>query len=325
MTGAPAGQAEPLSRRRYGRVALVFAAFLLVFGVAAAAFDPAALAERLASLSPGLVAALLGLSLVNYAVRLARWRLFSKPMRARAPFAEDAVTYLASFALTATPGKAGELLRIWLLKRRCGLPYARTLPVFLADRLCDLLALTILSFGGLGWVVGGRIAVPVAAVLAGSILLLFLRPAPLIALVGTLYGRFRRAPRHFAQARRALRQGARLRRPGLWLAGIALGLLGWGCEGTGLWLVLQALGSPVALVDAAAIFALSLVAGVVSLLPGGLGGTEAGMVGLLLLRGVPTATALAATLTVRLATLWFAVALGLVFLPVALRGGPRRR
>ena len=104
---------------------------------------------------------------------------------------------------------------------------------------------------------------------------------------------------------------------------MALGVVGWGSEATGLWLVLQALGSPLPPGDAAAVFALSLVAGVVSLLPGGLGGTEAGMVGLLLLRGVPSATALAATLTVRLATLWFAVVLGLCFLPFALKGRGR--
>ncbi|MEX2629389.1 MAG: lysylphosphatidylglycerol synthase transmembrane domain-containing protein [Tistlia sp.] len=319
MTVAAAG---PLDRRRLWRIGLGFAVFLLAFGAAAAVLDPAALAERLGSLSAGLVAALLALSLVNYAVRLLRWRLFAGPLGAQAPLGEDVLTYMASFALTATPGKAGELLRVWLLKRRCGLSYARTLPVFLADRLCDLLALSVLSLGALGWVVGGALALPVAVGLGGGLLLLFLRPAPLIALVGALYGRLRRWPRGFAQARRALRQGERLRRPGLWLAGVGLGLVGWGCEGAGLWLVLQALGSPLALPEAVAVFALSLVVGVASLLPGGLGGTEAGMVGLLLLRGVPAATALAATLTVRLATLWFAVALGLCFLPFALR---RRR
>lgn len=317
--GEAGGGRTPLGRRRLGRIALGFAVFLLAFAAAAAVFDPQALAERLGRLSPGLVAALLGLSLVNYAVRLARWRLLARPLAARAPLADDALTYMASFALTATPGKAGELLRVWLLKRRCGLPYARTLPVFLADRLCDLLALTLLSLGGLGWLVGGGWALPLALALAAALLLLFLRPKPLIALAGWLYGRLRRWPRGFAQARRTLRQGQRLRRPGLWLAGVGLGVVGWGSEAAGLWLVLQALGSPIPPVEAAAVFALALVAGVVSLLPGGLGGSEAGMVALLLLRGVPAATALAATLTVRLATLWFAVALGLCFLPVALR------
>ena len=39
-------------------------------------------------------------------------------------------------------------------------------------------------------------------------------------------------------------------------------------------------------------------------------GTEAVMVGLLLANGIPQGDAIAATLVIRLATLWFAVAIG---------------
>ncbi len=310
----------PLTRRRLGRTALGFAVFLAVFAAAALAFDAQALGAALGRLAPATLAALLGLSLLNYTVRLLRWRLLAGPLGARVPLGPDLVTYLASYSLTATPGKAGELLRVWLLRRRCGLPYARSLPVFLADRLCDLLALSLLAAGGLGWLVAGRVAVPLAALLGAGLLWLFLHPDPLLRLVGGLYRRIGRWPRGFAQARRALRQGRRLRRPGLWLAGVGLGLVGWGAEGAGLWLVADALGHPLPLPEAVAIFALALVAGLVSLLPGGLGGTEAGMTGLLVLRGLPAPAALAATLAVRLATLWFAVLLGLCVLPFALRG-----
>jgi uncharacterized protein (TIRG00374 family) len=55
------------------------------------------------------------------------------------------------------------------------------------------------------------------------------------------------------------------------------------------------------------------------MLPGGLGVTEAGMTGLLQTLGGPAMTkevATAATILVRLATLWFAVAIGLVALGI---------
>lgn len=48
-------------------------------------------------------------------------------------------------------------------------------------------------------------------------------------------------------------------------------------------------------------------------LPGGLGGTEATMIVLLGLGGVDAADAGAATILIRLATLWFAVILGVLF------------
>jgi uncharacterized protein (TIRG00374 family) len=59
-------------------------------------------------------------------------------------------------------------------------------------------------------------------------------------------------------------------------------------------------------------FAISTIVGALSAIPGGLGATEASLAGLLaLLLTLPAATAAAATLLLRLATLWFAVLIGL--------------
>ena len=58
------------------------------------------------------------------------------------------------------------------------------------------------------------------------------------------------------------------------------------------------------------IYAVAVLAGVLSFLPGGLGSTEAVMTALLAARGMPLAQAILLTITFRLMTLWFAVALG---------------
>ena len=62
------------------------------------------------------------------------------------------------------------------------------------------------------------------------------------------------------------------------------------------------------------VYALAMLAGALSFLPGGLGGAEAVMVAALTLKGVDQPSAVAATIIIRLATLWFAVALGLLAL-----------
>jgi uncharacterized membrane protein YbhN (UPF0104 family) len=54
-------------------------------------------------------------------------------------------------------------------------------------------------------------------------------------------------------------------------------------------------------------------------LPGGGGGTEAVMVGLLLAAGVPLDAAVTAMLVTRVAFLWLPVALGIAVLPVAIK------
>ena len=62
---------------------------------------------------------------------------------------------------------------------------------------------------------------------------------------------------------------------------------------------------------------LGSLAGALSFLPGGLGVAETSMTGLIRVLGdVPKAAAAAATVLIRLSTLWFAVAIGLVGLAV---------
>ena len=82
-------------------------------------------------------------------------------------------------------------------------------------------------------------------------------------------------------------------------------------------LLLGWLGADIALTTATAIFLIAVLSGALSGLPGGLGGTEATSVALLVLQGVPLDVAVLATAIIRVATLWFAVAIGFCVLPFA--------
>jgi uncharacterized protein (TIRG00374 family) len=61
-----------------------------------------------------------------------------------------------------------------------------------------------------------------------------------------------------------------------------------------------------------AIYAAAVLLGAISFLPGGLGGTEAAMIFMLVKVGFDVTSATAITFICRVATLWFAVALGLL-------------
>jgi uncharacterized protein (TIRG00374 family) len=72
------------------------------------------------------------------------------------------------------------------------------------------------------------------------------------------------------------------------------------------------MGHEIALATAVGIYALGILAGALSFIPGGLGSTEAVLILLLLVAGLDTPDAAAATLICRVATLWFAVLLGIL-------------
>jgi glycosyltransferase 2 family protein len=97
----------------------------------------------------------------------------------------------------------------------------------------------------------------------------------------------------------------------------ALSAVSWFFECLAAYVCVRGLRLDLSLVDTVVVFSLGSLAGALSFLPGGLGVAEGSMTGLIQVLGdVPKAAAVAATVLIRLATLWFAVALGLVGLVV---------
>ena len=268
---------------------------------------------------PGLLPALLGLSLVNYTMRGLRWLLFTRALRLNVPPARNALYYVAGFSMTATPGKLGEALRLWLLRRYHGCAFERSAPLLVADRLTDGVATSAVVALTVGWFARYRLIAFGAAFGVCAITLALLRPVLLRWALDFAFRLLRRWPRLFVRARRAVRGLQLIGKPWVLALGIALSIIGWCAEGYSFSLLLHALGVGLAAPAAIFVFCFGMLVGAISFLPGGLGSTEATMVGLLVTQGVPLSTAVVATGVVRVTTLWFAIALGLVALPLALR------
>ncbi len=262
---------------------------------------------------PWVLAGLLALSLVNYLLRFLRWARYLALLDAPVPWRINLDAYFAGFALTTSPGKVGEMLRSVLLKPH-GVPPAASVAAFFAERVSDLLAILVLAAVGL-WAYAPARPIVGLALAAVVVALLLVQWTALIAAID-----------RWAQARP--QKWARLvvklcevvlhfRRcfslPAMGM-GLALGVVAWFAEGLGFWWLLLALDHPLPLSTAVFIYAFAMLVGALSFLPGGLGGSEAAMVALLSLNGFPEASAVSATLICRLATLWFAVGLGALFL-----------
>jgi len=91
-------------------------------------------------------------------------------------------------------------------------------------------------------------------------------------------------------------------------------VLAWAAQGVAVWLICRDQGLALDPLLATGFYALAMVGGALSMLPAGLGGTEALLTGLLALHGAPLATAVGITVLVRLLTLWLAVAIGVLAL-----------
>ncbi|HEX8544127.1 MAG TPA: lysylphosphatidylglycerol synthase transmembrane domain-containing protein [Pseudomonas sp.] len=260
----------------------------------------------------GILVALL-LSSCNYGLRFLRWQTYLRVLGHPVAWQPSLNIYLAGFALTTTPGKAGEALRGVLLKR-WGVPYPQSFAAFVSERLSDLLAVVLLTLFGLSLYPDARpmIVVGISLVLIGLLILsqrrLLERLASAIAPQG---GKLIGLARQLIQV---LIAAQRCHRLSLLIGLTALSVVAWSAEALAFHWILNWMGADIELTFAVFVYALAMLAGAISFMPGGLGGAEAVMVGLLVWKGMSSADAIAATVLIRLATLWFAVGIGAVML-----------
>lgn len=318
---------------RFVRRALVGVALGVLIYVAAVLWvDVSRVQEAMSGYAWSMVLLALGLSSVNYLLRFLKWELCLGWLEVRGTGPGDArdlsygrslLIYLAGLSMSVTPGKIGEVLRSWLLKSTDGVPFTRTAPVVVADRLTDLVALVVLSLVGIA---EHReylpvVAVTLALVCAGVIVLGTPRLARgLLAAVGRL-------PRLRGLVQRAEglvdSSAAVLRLRALVVLSL-LSVAGWGLECVGYWLILRGfIGVEASLPLCTFLWATTTLIGALSFLPGGLGATEGSLAVLVarLASGVTQPVALASTILIRACTLWYGEVVGGAALALLVRRG----
>ena len=307
-----ADQPVPYPAFSLGPLLPVVALALLGYGLLGIWSQGDQLLPLLRGLWPQIVLGLL-LVLAGYGIRYGRWRLLLAAVNQRPPVAADSRIWMGSYAFTATPGKSGEAVRSLLLKQECGVPVPPTLMALVVERLTDGTAVLLLLLLNVSLLLRWQVPLAVPIGVAGSIAI----GAVALSRNEGAQGRLRSIvlpmlPRKLAGAGSdGLAALKALLRPRVLLQATVIGALAWSLEGVSLWLLLRGMGvEGIGIGGATIAHTAAGLLGALTLLPGGLGSTEAGTVGLLALQGVGVAAATPATLLIRLMTLWFATALG---------------
>ena len=91
-----------------------------------------------------------GLTLVNYGTRFIKWHYLLKRLEIPMPWKADAWNFLAGLSMAISPGKAGELLKPYVVREVTGVPMARSIPALVTERLTDIIAVLALLALSLG-------------------------------------------------------------------------------------------------------------------------------------------------------------------------------
>ena len=252
-----------------------------------------------------------GLSLVNYVLRYIRWDWYIKDLSGiKIPTKLHLSYYVAGFALSTTPGKAGESVRSFYLKRH-GVPFNQSISCLFVERLMDLLTIVILSVLAAYYFEDYQIFLVITLVLIFGMLPV-VHSQTILKFVETKInqfgGKIAKAGGHLVTL---LESSAMLLKNRQLYGGMVIGVIAWGAEGIGFWYTLEVLGQDIDPLMAMSVYGIAVLVGALSFLPGGLGSTELVMGLLLVALGVDNHVAIAATLICRIATLWFAVFMGI--------------
>ncbi|CAN5130076.1 lysylphosphatidylglycerol synthase transmembrane domain-containing protein [soil metagenome] len=299
----------------FGRILIALFLFFVVYAIYAVSSKQ--LKSSLALFDGTAFVMACGLAFGNYVVRFLKWEYYLAQLGIRGVKKVDSfLTFLSGFILTVSPGKVGEVFKSLVLEETYGVPIPKTAPIVVAERITDLIGIiTLIILGSLGFHGGLAIAGLGACLVAALLVVISSRPLSMriIGLIARLPGPFRKIGPKLELAYESL---TILVAPKNLLLPTLLSIGAWSLECLALWVILRGFGEHLSVPLCFFFYATSTLAGaLVAIVPGGLGITEEGLREQLIDIGkVSSGVAVGAMMLVRIATLWFAVAVGFVAL-----------
>ncbi len=250
------------------------------------------------------------LTIVNYGLRGWKWGYLLHRLGVHVPWRDNLLIFVSGLAMVISPGKAGELLKPYLVRASTGAPMARTIPALVTERLTDGIAALALAAIGVSRYAGDRavyVYVPIVLTVLGLLVLSHERLS-----LAILHG-MGRLPLVDRISGKLIEMYQSMRicvAPVPLFVTVAVSLVAWGAECIGYQLVFIGFGRDAPLGAATFLYAFATIAG--GAMPGGLGVADGALVvgAVQLFPGCGQGEALAASLLIRVATLWFGVILG---------------
>lgn len=299
-------------RIRTGIISSGILACLVLVGISLYA-DLPHLLNALAHFYWGYLPIILGCTLFNYLGRFIKWNYYLQKLSVKLPWQQSLLIFLSGLSMAITPGKIGEVLKSYLLKRSTGVSVSHTAPIIVAERLTDGIAMLGLATTGLvlyrfGW------EILLLLLLLGIAGIALVQQRTLITSLLQAVERFPGGKKLAPHLRVFYESAYILLRWHPLLLAILIGLISWSGECLALYFVFRGLGldaNRALVIKSTFILAVSSLIGSASGLPGGLGTADGSVLGLTRLLITPSATiGGAATLLIRFSTLWFGLIIG---------------
>ena len=248
-----------------------------------------------------------------------RWHLLLRNAKIFIPVKDSFLILTSGFALTIIPGKVGELVKSQLLKTKFGIARSKTVPIVILEQFYTAIGIVALSCFGI-W--HFELGVYVLGFFAGALVFIFVLLSSRKAFnkVAALLEK-RKFTSKFVEplssSYDAIKSG--IRGP-ITLYASSLSILFWLIEAITVYFILLAFGiDAIGFPTIISAYTTSIMLGILSFLPIGLGVVEGTLASFFTMYGVDVSLALTIVIVIRLFTRWYGVTFG--FIALKLSGG----
>ena len=285
---------------------------IAIYAVILIAFDINIISEKISDFDSKYLPIIIPLIPLTWGVLFLRWNLLLKNSDIDIPLKDNFMIFISGFALGVTPGKVGELIKSQLLKNKFHIPRTKTAPLVIVERFYDFFAIAIISLFGIlvfeysiyifGILIIG-ISIFLIVTSSEKIFLKFLNKIEKIKFLKNFSNEL---PKSFDVIQKSTRGK-------ILPLSITLSVVFWFLDSIIAYLTLLSFG--IDIIDyfvLMSIYTSSIILGVISFLPLGIGVVEGSLVGFLSLNGIEFHLATAIVVFIRFFTRWIGVMAGFI-------------
>ena len=283
---------------------------IAIYAIILIAFDVNIISEKINDFDFQYLLFIIPLIPLTWGVLFLRWNLLLKNSAIDIPLKDNFIIFISGFALGVTPGKVGELIKAELLKNKFNIPRSKTAPLVIVERFYDFFAIAIISLFG---ILVFEYSIYIFTILAVGIIIfltitssekLFLKFLQKIEKIKFLRNFSSELPKSFTIIQKSTRGK-------ILPLSIILSVIFWILDSIIAYLTLLSFG--IDIIDyfvLMSIYTSSIILGVISFLPLGIGVVEGSLVGFLSLNGIEFPLATAIVVFIRFFTRWIGVMAG---------------
>ncbi|MCF6271344.1 MAG: flippase-like domain-containing protein [Melioribacteraceae bacterium] len=248
---------------------------------------------------------------LTFLLKFLKWQYYLKYLDVKVQLGLSFKIFMASLIMSITPGKIGDLIKSYMLKETNGTPVNTTIPIVFAERVTEFAALLFLVILGIN-IYNQSIVIIIISLFSIIILILLLFNSRIMNKIIIILSRSKKLEKYIEPISLTISNSKILLKPKPFSLMILLSLFIWIVECFAFYLILIQFNIDFQIIWSFFTYLFSIFIGSLSMLPAGLGVTDGSLTFLLSQNGLSKEIAVTATLIVRIATLWFALIVGVI-------------